>query len=334
MASRLSTPLGFTGIFLLIVGILMTVGGIIGLIVQSNQPKSWWVWFLIFVGIVLGILGAVLLAIALSRTEVDPCRQIEMRAYAPAPVVYQQPTPIMVAPPPYVAPLAPQYIPAPQPIYQQVAAPLPAANLGTSIYTTEHPKFDPDPVDVFTQSPGTRQRAFVKGPYGPNGEEIEVSGTLTSAPIATKRTYDIPDHQVVVNQRPPQYVAGSQARYIAAPQGRYIAAPQGRYVSAPKPVLAANLDTSTYVAGRPSFDPDPVDVFTQSPGTSQRAFVKGPYGPNGEEIGVSGTLTSAPTATKRTYDIPDHQVVVNGLFPNYGTSPSSYQALRTYQPVQ
>lgn len=334
MASRLSTPLGFTGIFLLIVGILMTVGGIIGLIVQSNQPKSWWVWFLIFAGIVLGILGAVLLAIALSQTAVvvNPCGQV---VAAPVPVMYQQPTPIMVAPPPYVAPLAPQYVPAPQPIYQQVAAPLPAANLGTSIYTTGHPRFNPDPVDVFTPFPGTRQRAFVKGPYGPNGEEIEVSGTLTSAPIATKRTYDIPDHQVVVNQRPPQYVAGTQARYIAAPPGRYVGAPPPRYAAAPVPAT-----TRTYAAESENFDPAPQRVTTVSPGVPQSVNAVGPYGLGGQIVQVPGTYTPPATVTETDYDIPNHRVVSNQMlgqyaapnpmFGNYATSPSPYQAIRTY----
>lgn len=332
MASRLSTPLGFTGIFLLIIGILMLVGGIIGLIVQSNQtPKSWWVWFLIAVGFFLGIIGAVLLAIALSRKKVDPCNQIVAVA-APAPIMYQQPTPIMVAPPPYVAPPAPQYIPAPQPIYQQVAAP----NSGTRTYAVGQEHFDPDPQTVVTTSPSAPRRVVAQGPYGPGGQIIQVPGTYTPPATVTETTVDIPNHPVVANQRPPQYVAGTQARYVVPPQGRYVGAPAPRYVAAP-----AAAGTRTYAVGQEQFDPDPQRVITAAPAAPRRVVAQGPYGPGGQIVQVPGTYTPPATVTETDYDIPNHRVVSNQMlgqygaapnpmFGNYATSPSPYQAIRTY----
>lgn len=68
MASGLSSPLGIAGIILIIVGIIMAVVGIILLISNQNKPKGWYIWFLMVTGIVLGIIGGVMLAIALMQS--------------------------------------------------------------------------------------------------------------------------------------------------------------------------------------------------------------------------------------------------------------------------
>lgn len=71
MASGLSSPLGIAGIILVIIGIIIAVIGIILLIANQNLPKAWYIWFLLIGGIVLGIIGGILLAIALSWTPVE-----------------------------------------------------------------------------------------------------------------------------------------------------------------------------------------------------------------------------------------------------------------------
>lgn len=70
MASGLSSPLGITSLVLLIIGFFMIVAGIGFLIYKSNQPKPWYVWTLLGVGIVFMLIGGVLFAIAMSRKPV------------------------------------------------------------------------------------------------------------------------------------------------------------------------------------------------------------------------------------------------------------------------
>lgn len=67
MATGLSSPLGVAGIILIIIGIIMAVIGVILLIVNQNQPKGWYIWLFLIGGVVLGIAGGVMLAIALSQ---------------------------------------------------------------------------------------------------------------------------------------------------------------------------------------------------------------------------------------------------------------------------
>jgi len=66
MASGLSSPLGIAGIIFIIIGIIMAVVGIILLIANQNKSKSWYIWFLLIAGIVLGIAGGIMVAVALS----------------------------------------------------------------------------------------------------------------------------------------------------------------------------------------------------------------------------------------------------------------------------
>lgn len=71
MASGLSSPLGIAGIILIIIGIIMTVVGIILLIANQNKQKYWYIWLLLIGGVVLGIIGGILLAIALSQQPTE-----------------------------------------------------------------------------------------------------------------------------------------------------------------------------------------------------------------------------------------------------------------------
>lgn len=72
MASGLSSPLGIAGVILIIIGIVMAVIGIILLIVNQNKPKGWYIWFLLIAGLVLGIGGGIMVAIAMMEPAV-PC---------------------------------------------------------------------------------------------------------------------------------------------------------------------------------------------------------------------------------------------------------------------
>lgn len=67
MASGLSTPLGIAGVIFIIVGIIMALVGIILLIVNQNGNKPWYIWFLLVGGVIIGIAGGIMLAVALSE---------------------------------------------------------------------------------------------------------------------------------------------------------------------------------------------------------------------------------------------------------------------------
>lgn len=67
MSYGVSSPLGIAGIIFIVIGIIMAVIGIILLIANQNKPKAWYIWFLMIVGILLGIAGGIMLAVALMQ---------------------------------------------------------------------------------------------------------------------------------------------------------------------------------------------------------------------------------------------------------------------------
>lgn len=67
MATGLSSPLGVAAIILIIIGIIMAIIGVILLLVNQNKPKGWYIWLFLIGGIVFGIAGGIMLAIALSQ---------------------------------------------------------------------------------------------------------------------------------------------------------------------------------------------------------------------------------------------------------------------------
>lgn len=99
MATGLTTPLGIAGLILIIIGIIMAVVGIILLLANQNRPKPWYVWFLLITGVVLGIAGGVMAAIALSDRP-DEKHVIVHTSTLPA-MQYAQPItqPVMYYPP-------------------------------------------------------------------------------------------------------------------------------------------------------------------------------------------------------------------------------------------
>jgi len=67
MSTGLSSPLGVAAIILIIIGIVMAVIGVILLLLNQNKPKPWYIWVFLIGGVVLGIAGGIMLAIALSQ---------------------------------------------------------------------------------------------------------------------------------------------------------------------------------------------------------------------------------------------------------------------------
>lgn len=73
MASGISSTLGIAGVLLIIIGIIMAVIGVVFLISNQNREKPWYIWLLLIGGVVLGIIGGIMLAIALSERKVSTC---------------------------------------------------------------------------------------------------------------------------------------------------------------------------------------------------------------------------------------------------------------------
>lgn len=67
--SKISSPLAVGGIIFIILGTIMLIAGIITLIANKSNPSLWYIWFLIIMGLVMGIAGGVMLAIALATNN-------------------------------------------------------------------------------------------------------------------------------------------------------------------------------------------------------------------------------------------------------------------------
>jgi len=232
MASALTSPLGIFALVLLIIGVIMTIIGIIFIIARQNQTKEWWIWTLLIGGLVLAIFGGILMAVALATREQEQAATPPAIAVTPA----VAPTPVPLAnpcgydyipdnfgrlPPPRPAPAPPARCPPPaynydiynrmnrpydyyagapvvsQPAPHQITTP-PAAGNYTNINKIGTDRFDPDPQAVTERIERSPQRVLATGPYGPDGQMTTVSGTFTPAPLEVDRTYDVPDHNVRV----------------------------------------------------------------------------------------------------------------------------------------
>lgn len=69
----IASPLGIAGVVMIALGIILTLIGLIFLVVNQNGVKAWYMWFLVIVGILVGIVGSVCLAFALlpEQAELD-----------------------------------------------------------------------------------------------------------------------------------------------------------------------------------------------------------------------------------------------------------------------
>lgn len=223
MATGLSSPLGVTGIILIIIGIIMAIIGVILLIANQNKEKPWYIWVLIVGGIILGIIGGILLAVALSRYP-EPIRYVTPQypvvtpqympnpqyvAAAPVPVPVPQYIPGPPAPQYVQAPPATKYVQAPQYVqaqhYVQVPqyAPAPPPAQVPKAYTqrtefVDDDLYDPDPKTYVNTIPGQNRRMDVIGPYGPGGQQVQTSGVYKSQSANVYTTEDIGAHPVTV----------------------------------------------------------------------------------------------------------------------------------------
>lgn len=201
MASGLSSPLGIAGIIFIVIGIIMAIVGIIILIVNTNKEKPWYIWVLLIGGIVLGIAGGIMLAIALMNAEpsVTYCDdaykgvQTQMKY-----VQVQQPMQpqVQVQPQPQAQVRYVNVVQQPQvqyaPVQQQSTVALPVS---TKVSTRDI-GYTVDPVPVTSTIRGqSTQQFMVTGPYGPGGAIIEVPATLT-VDRETQVTRDVGPHQV------------------------------------------------------------------------------------------------------------------------------------------
>lgn len=86
MASGWGSPLGITGIVMIILGIILAIIGIVLLINYQNQSIPWWVWLMLVGGVIIAIIGGIMLAIALSSQKkkvieyrpMDQCGNIQV----------------------------------------------------------------------------------------------------------------------------------------------------------------------------------------------------------------------------------------------------------------
>lgn len=274
MATGLSSPLGFAGVLMIIIGIILAVAGIIALVAMANQTKPWWVWFLLIGGIVIGIIGGILLAIALSSTMAvvtpvvapvvapapvvvpaapacAPQHQMVYTQPAPQPVVYAQPAPQPVvytqpAPQPVVyAQPTPQPVvyaqPAPAPVPAAVPAALPLDSVSSRQYAVGASHFNPDPLTYHTYTPGTQTRIVAEGNYGPGGERVRTPGVLTTPATLTETNYDVGDHPVVVQPGSPVVPQAQVAAAVVPrpPIQYYQQVPQTRVVQPASPRYVA-----------------------------------------------------------------------------------------------
>lgn len=173
MAGGLSSPLGIAGLILIIIGIIMAIVGIILLLANQNKPKPWYVWVLLIGGVVLGIAGGIMVAIALSdrreekhvivHTTTTPLApQVQTWTTNPQPVIPTYPQ----APPPY-----PATVLQPQTHTTNVVEQRPSTVMGAATNTTNFVEQRPvmGAATIGTQRPPAMPTTFIQQPATPMG---------------------------------------------------------------------------------------------------------------------------------------------------------------------
>ena len=89
--SVVSSPLAVAGIIGIVLGLVLSVSGIVSLISNQQQPGTWYVWLLLISGLVLGVAGGVMLAIALSKVYVHPSIVLGQTSEQAQVATYQEP---------------------------------------------------------------------------------------------------------------------------------------------------------------------------------------------------------------------------------------------------
>ena len=192
----------------------MAIVGIILLITNQNQVQPWYVWFLLVGGVILGIIGGIMLAVAYAGTpEIKQCPRpcpnpcepeydyVEMYQQEPPPppkrIIQRVPRAKNPVPAPVVYQPPVQYQqPAPVVYQQPVAQQLPPREVTTYVSQVGPAHFNPDPYVVEEVQPGRQVRTVRPGPHGPGYENIQLPGTYTE-PATVKRTViDVGDYEV------------------------------------------------------------------------------------------------------------------------------------------
>lgn len=145
--------------------------------------------------------------------------------------------------------------------------------------------FDPDPVTTVTRVSSPPVRTTVRGPYGPGGAYVNTTGVYKAPDQLQYTTYDYPEHEVVRGTTSRTVINNSPVR----------------------PVYSSRTET----IGEEKFDPDPVTQVIEEQSRSFKEEVIGPYGPNGENVRISGIHTIPGQRRYITTDIPNHTVRSN-----------------------
>ena len=65
MANDLDT-IELIAVIMIIVSLILIIAGTVLLVLYTNDPKEWYIWFVFMFGIGLGILGAIILSLHIS----------------------------------------------------------------------------------------------------------------------------------------------------------------------------------------------------------------------------------------------------------------------------
>jgi hypothetical protein len=189
-------------------------------------------------------------------------------------------------------------------------------------------RFDPDPITTVTKIPGSSVRKTVQGPYGPNGENILISGVHKLPGQMVYSTADIPEHEVrsvhsgynrsVVNTLPPVVNNNGYNRTVNTLPPVVNNNGYNRTVNTLPPVVNTSANRVLYPLpaynarteqiGNETFDPDPITKVSEIPPRSVRTAVRGPYGANGENVVTTGVYTAPGRRVYSTIDVPEHEV--------------------------
>lgn len=82
MASAYGTATGISGIIMIIVGIALTIAGIILYMRDSNDQKLWYTWVMLIVGIVVLVIGIIFLIAASSKSKQKTVKQTTEKSTA------------------------------------------------------------------------------------------------------------------------------------------------------------------------------------------------------------------------------------------------------------
>lgn len=195
MASKVSSGLAITGIIFIVIGLIMIAVGLILYFLNTSGNSSWYLWLLVFGGIIVGVIGAIMLTAALwPKSEVvaapimscaDLQANLPKTCMAPRMVEYVQ------------APMPPMQIQMPTYSVQTATVtpvPAPASPMVSQTSYVSHVSEDPRPIETYSTRPVQGQKpVFVRDPV--TGEMRQTIAD-TETMITTKTTTDYPKQTI------------------------------------------------------------------------------------------------------------------------------------------